>query len=288
VITRQEIRAVLADGGRLIDLAGRPLGRMVDVVLDAATYEPTWVTVDCPTCTGDEVVVPLARARMLDAFVQVPYTAAAICGAPRGSAGRLDRRREEELRRYYADLHDVDRGIVPSIAGLDVRTGNGDPAAYPATLSGPWLPVATSSAGPPWWQRLQWRWPSQPASLRAMRVELRPVLDLTGLPEDDVDDLVLAAAEAAMNAIEHARGPDLPFFDVSTEVSDHWARITIQDHGRWRTPSAEGDRGRGLSMIGVLADATLTVGSRGTTVVLRNRNGAADDRIPPCSTGRAT
>ena len=28
-------------------------------------------------------------------------------------------------------------------------------------------------------------------------------------------------------------------------------------------------------MIGVLADATLTVGSRGTTVVLRNRQGSS-------------
>jgi anti-sigma regulatory factor (Ser/Thr protein kinase) len=328
VITRQQIRAVLADGGRLIDPAGQPLGRMADVVLDAGTFQPTWVTVDCPPCTGVEVVVPLARARLLDACVQVPYTAAAICGAPRSgvSEGRLDRRREEELRRYYAVLDDAapvawpeslpadhlpdwtvsatpapvwpgmptvravnghrrtngvpatshpgDAGILPAVVGLDVRTGDRGPAAYPPTPSGPWPPVATSSAGPPWWQRRQWRWPSRPGSVRAMRVELRPILDLTGLPDDDVDDLVLAAGEAATNAVEHARLPTLPFFDVSTEVGEHRARIMIQDHGRWRTPSAGGDRGRGLAMIGVLTDATLTVASQGTTVVLCNRPGA--------------
>src|SRR3954454_18778547 len=34
--------------------------------------------------------------------------------------------------------------------------------------------------------------------------------------------------------------------------------------GRWRTPAAGGDRSRGLQILDVLADATLTVGSRGT------------------------
>ena len=328
MITRQQIRAVLADGSRLIDPAGQPLGRIADVVLDARTSQPAWVTVDCPLCTGVEVVVPLARARLLDACVQVPYTATGICGASRGegSAGRLDRRREEELRRYYAVLddaapaawpderpahddlpdrtvsampapvlpgmpmvlatnghrrtngvpatsHPADAGLLPMVAGLAVRTGDDSPPAYPPTPSGPWLSVATSSPGPPWWQRRQWRWPSLPASVRAMRLELRPVLDLTGLPDDELDDLALAAGEAAANAVEHARLPALPFFDVCTEVGEHRACIVIQDHGRWRTPAAGGDRGRGLQMIGVLATATLSVESRGTTVVLCNRPG---------------
>jgi hypothetical protein len=70
--------------------------------------------------------------------------------------------------------------------------------------------------------------------------------------------------------------PALPVFDVSAEVGERRARIMIQDHGRWRTPTPGGDRGRGLQMIRVLADATLTVGSRGTTVVLHNRPGAAE------------
>jgi anti-sigma regulatory factor (Ser/Thr protein kinase) len=108
-----------------------------------------------------------------------------------------------------------------------------------------------------------------------MRLELRPFLDLTGLPDDELEDLILAAGEAANNAVEHARLPTPPCFDVLTEVGEAWARIVIQDHGRWRTPTAGGHRGRGLQMIGVLADATLTVGSRGTTVVLRNRQGSS-------------
>jgi hypothetical protein len=86
--------------GRLIDPVGQPVGRIVGVVLDIRTSQPTWVTVDCPLCSAVGVVVPLARARLLDGCVQVSHTAADVCGAPRHDrvGGGLDRRREEELR----------------------------------------------------------------------------------------------------------------------------------------------------------------------------------------------
>lgn len=159
MITRQQIRSVMADGGRLVDPVGQPVGRIVGVQLDWRTSQPTWVTADCPLCSPVGVVVPLARARLLNGCVQVSYTAAEVCGGPRGSGsgGRLDERREEELRRYYAVLDDAapawpdeppaDAGldIVPSVAGLHVRSGDDCSAAYPATTpSGPWPPVACS------------------------------------------------------------------------------------------------------------------------------------------------
>jgi len=106
-----------------------------------------------------------------------------------------------------------------------------------------------------------------------MRLELRPVLELTGLPDGELEDLMLAAGEAATNAVEHAGMRTRPFLDVCADVGEARARIVIQDHGRWRPPTVGGDRGRGLQMIGVLTEATLTVGSRGTTVVLCNRRG---------------
>jgi anti-sigma regulatory factor (Ser/Thr protein kinase) len=169
---------------------------------------------------------------------------------------------------------DAGVGVLPVVPGVRVATARVGADAYPAAPSGSsrqWPPVSVSSVGPPWWERRQWRWPSLPTSIRAMRLAVRPLLDLTGLPHDELDDLVLATAEAASNAIEHATVPELPFFDVCTEVAEVRARIVVQDHGRWRTPTAGGDRGRGLQMVGMLADATLTVGARGTTVVLRNR-----------------
>ena len=300
----------------MVDPVGHPVGRIVHVLLGAQTSQPTWVTVDCQLCAGTQVPVPLARAHQLGDCLQVPYTAADVCGAPRteGSADRLDRQPGEELLRYYAHLDDgapvvpprhtgraTAAGALPTPAGprarvvaadvhrrtgsaspgslvtlgadvlpgLDGHTEDDGPAAPPAIHSGSRPPVPISSSEPPWWHRRHWRWLSIPTSIRAMRLELHPFLDITGLPEDELDDLVLAASEAAANAVEHARLPTSPFFDVLTEVGERRARIVIQDHGRWRASTAPG--GRGLQMIGVLADATLTVGSRGTTVVLRNR-----------------
>jgi anti-sigma regulatory factor (Ser/Thr protein kinase) len=300
VITRQQIRAVMADGGRTVDSARHSVGLIVDVVLDVQTSEPAYVTVACGPHAGVVVVVPLARARLLDGSVQVPYTATEVRGAPQadGAAGRLDRQRAEEVSRYYAGLDDgapgepqppaasnghgttngraigslhVQAGVVlPVIARLDVRIADDGPAAHSSTASNPWPPVSTSAPEPPWRRRRHWRWPSVITAVRAMRLELRPFLDVTGLPDDELQDLVMAAGEAASNAVEHAHRPTPPFFDVLAEVGEVWARIVVQDHGHWRTPVAGGHRGRGLQMIGVLADATLTTGSRGTRVVLRN------------------
>jgi anti-sigma regulatory factor (Ser/Thr protein kinase) len=166
-------------------------------------------------------------------------------------------------------------GPVFASATLSLVTGRDAPVAYPGTDPGPWPPLATSSLGPPWWQRRQWRWPSTASSVRAMRLELRPLLDTTGLPADDLDDMILAASEAAVNAVEHARPSDRPYFDVLTEVGEEWTGILIRDHGRWRAAPGDADRGRGLYLMSVLADATLSVGKRGTTVALRNRPGAS-------------
>jgi anti-sigma regulatory factor (Ser/Thr protein kinase) len=310
VITRQEIRAVLGDGARLVDPEGQLVGRILDVVLDWRTSQPEWATVDCPMCPASTIVIPLGRAQMRDGSVQVPYSAAEVCAAPRGTGSASPSDAEQvELRAYYAvrgdgtasevtmDGHGIDDRVrapagpsdgrlpelgldaLSAVPQLDVRAMDEGSAVdasegYPGNSSAPWPPVRTSSPGPPWWQRCQWRWSLLPASVRGMRMELRSLLDLTGLPGEELEDLTLAASEAANNAVEHARLPDVPYFDVLGEVGAHRARIVIQDHGRWRAPTAGSLRGRGLQMIGVLADATLTVGSRGTTVVLRNRRAA--------------
>jgi anti-sigma regulatory factor (Ser/Thr protein kinase) len=322
VITGQQFRVVMRAGGQVVDSAGHHVGRIVDVVLHPRTFQPGWVIVDCEPVAA-VVVVPLARARLLGGCVQVPHTAADVCGAPSadGAARRLDPSRAEELSRYY-DLLDgagnlldgrapgpprrpahegvtaataaapsrpgtpasiaarhrsrtaAPPGLTPVVPGLTVLAGRDAQVAYPGTFAGPWPPVSTSSPGPPWWRRRQWRWPSVSASVRTMRLELRSFLDVAGLPVDELDDLILAASEAGANAVEHAGSFD-PFFDVLTEVGEDWAGVVIQDHGRWRARSPGGHRGRGLYMMGVLADVTLTVGSGGTTVVLRNRSRSA-------------
>jgi len=117
----------------------------------------------------------------------------------------------------------------------------------------------------------EWRFPSTAMSVRTMRRELRPFLASSELTEQDVDDLVLAACEAATNGIEHARHPAEPFFDVQAEIDGHSVRIVVRDYGRWTPPNADpGNRGRGLHMMTMLAAVSLTSGPLGTSVTLRN------------------
>src|SRR4051794_37532340 len=99
------------------------------------------------------------------------------------------------------------QGVVvaePIASGLDV---DGMPGGGP--------PVAVGA------RTMDWRFPSTAMSVHAMRRKLRPFLSSSELPEQDVDDLVLAACEAATNGIEHARHPAEPFFDVQAELQGH-------------------------------------------------------------------
>jgi anti-sigma regulatory factor (Ser/Thr protein kinase) len=105
-----------------------------------------------------------------------------------------------------------------------------------------------------------------------MRRELRGFLDATALSADAIEDLVLAASEAANNAIEHAQQPTKSFFDVCAVVDDGAVTIVIRGHGGWRQPTSPSSRGRGLAMMEALADTTVTAGSHGTTVTIRSRH----------------
>src|SRR5687767_13244966 len=82
VITRRQLSAVMADGARVVDTAGHPMGRIVDVVLDVRTMEPVYMTVACVLHAGATGILPLRPARLVDGAVRVQCTAADICGAP--------------------------------------------------------------------------------------------------------------------------------------------------------------------------------------------------------------
>jgi anti-sigma regulatory factor (Ser/Thr protein kinase) len=135
--------------------------------------------------------------------------------------------------------------------------------------------------GEAWLSRIRtWRFPYTAVSVPTMRAELRGFLSEFGLSDPTIDDLILAACEAAANCVEHARHPTQPFFDVQAGVVGREARIVIRDHGRWTTRHVEpGHPGRGLHMMTMLAAVSLTSGPEGTTVTLRNLvHGPSDDR----------
>ena len=65
-----------------------------------------------------------------------------------------------------------------------------------------------------------WRLPSEAAAIPALRRRLRSWLTVCGVEPDEAYDLLLAACEAATNAVEHAQDPTEPFFDVTAAVVD--------------------------------------------------------------------
>jgi anti-sigma regulatory factor (Ser/Thr protein kinase) len=128
-------------------------------------------------------------------------------------------------------------------------------------------PAASHPAAPA--RRSEWCLPSTESSLPFLRRELTTLLTTSGLSEDDSYDLLLAVGEAASNAIEHAQDPPEPFVDVVAEIGPTTIVVTVQDHGQWLAPTVSAFRGRGLQMMQLLADTTVTTSASGTTVVIR-------------------
>jgi len=260
VISREQVRAVLGDGGVVIGDAGVDLGRIQQVFLDSLSYEPAWMTVTSDTWGGAEVVVPLAQASLDEGRISVPYSPAVVGDAPRAdtSLGRLGTQHEKDLFRHYG-----------------LRGGDAVFAGPPLDRRVDAIPAATSVSGadghPPPAQR-SWRLSRIGTSVPVLREELRRFLNLSSLAGEELDDLVLATSEAAVNAVEHPQRPVADFFDVRVDVDGSHLCITIRDYGRWRNPTPVSGGGRGLLLMSVLSALIVTVDPHGTTVTLRNRS----------------
>ena len=119
-------------------------------------------------------------------------------------------------------------------------------------------------------RRIEWRLRSVVSSLPSLRRELSALLATSGLSEDESYDLLLSVSEAASNAVEHAQDPSEPFFDVLADIDGGTVTVTVTDHGRWLPPTASAFRGRGLAMMRMLSDTTVTTGGGGTRVTIRS------------------
>jgi anti-sigma regulatory factor (Ser/Thr protein kinase) len=94
--------------------------------------------------------------------------------------------------------------------------------------------------------------PARPESSSQLRRALREYLEAV-LEAGRVDDIVLAAGEAAGNAIEHAyRG--LPgSITLRAYVTNAKLFVEVSDCGRWRL-DGDPERGRGLGIMRALVD----------------------------------
>jgi anti-sigma regulatory factor (Ser/Thr protein kinase) len=105
---------------------------------------------------------------------------------------------------------------------------------------------------------------------RAIRGSLAEVP--AAIPDEMVDEVVLAISEAAANAILYGSGDAQPV-TVTVRVRGGWIEATVRDRGRPAAPPAApvaGLHGRGLWLIGQLVDELRLAKARpGTLVTLR-------------------
>jgi signal transduction histidine kinase/DNA-binding response OmpR family regulator len=116
---------------------------------------------------------------------------------------------------------------------------------------------------------MELRLPAEATRLSLLRRRLEDFLTAHGVPEGDIFDLIVAVSEAAANAVEHPIDPAEPVIVLQVSLDDEAVTATIRDTGRWRPETEPGFRGRGLALIGALAELTVYRSETGTAVTLR-------------------
>jgi len=118
-------------------------------------------------------------------------------------------------------------------------------------------------------ERIALSLPASPEALWSLRRTLERFLRDAGAEQDETFDVLVAASEAAANAIEHAYGPVDARFEVEAELATHAIEIAVRDGGRWR-PSRQAGRGHGLVLMEALTDSCqIARETTGTTVRMR-------------------
>jgi anti-sigma regulatory factor (Ser/Thr protein kinase) len=113
-------------------------------------------------------------------------------------------------------------------------------------------------------QARQQSFPARGSSLGAVRGFVQRCAEDLRLPMADEQDVVLAASEAAANAIEHGVGPAVM---VSCRPEGAWLAIEVESQGTFEAPperdALDLTRGRGLHIILALVDeVTIRAGSQ--------------------------
>ncbi|MEV1289979.1 SpoIIE family protein phosphatase [Micromonospora sp. NPDC049679] len=117
--------------------------------------------------------------------------------------------------------------------------------------------------------RFALRLPADPTKLTVLRRRLEDFLVAHNVTESALFDLTVAISEAAANAIEHPMTPIEPVVFVEVAIEDRTVVARVRDTGQWRAATEGGFRGRGLALIGALAELTVSRTADGTEVTLR-------------------
>jgi anti-sigma regulatory factor (Ser/Thr protein kinase) len=128
---------------------------------------------------------------------------------------------------------------------------------------------------------VEFEFPASPAHLGEVRRAVRAGLH-GRVPDEDLDDLLLALNEATTNAVLHGSGGGR--IEVSVRLAEGWAEMTVVDRGHqrpqpgWREDEVDDEdavtaiSGRGLWLMGRLVDEVrLEQVKPGTRVTLRRR-----------------
>jgi serine/threonine-protein kinase RsbW len=114
---------------------------------------------------------------------------------------------------------------------------------------------------------------AEPPAVRQLRRLVRDWVADAGVDEDTADAIVLIVDEAVTNAVEHAASEDSGRSCHVELVAGPRAcgggiAVLVGDDGVWRNPPEDpGSRGRGVQLMGRLADrSSITTGDDGTSV----------------------
>jgi anti-sigma regulatory factor (Ser/Thr protein kinase) len=119
-----------------------------------------------------------------------------------------------------------------------------------------------------------------PSCLALLRAKLRQWLPTAGIGTREATDIMIAAGEAAANAVEHAtagRPADAASVQITltARAAHATVQLTITDTGTWRPPPADreqpapGTRGHGIIfMHALMNEVTIDPSPHGTTVTL--------------------
>jgi len=250
----------------------REMATLAYAVLDSSTRELTYALAGHPPplvipANGDPHYLPAPRTAPIGAVLTPRYqdshvtleTGDTILLYTDGLVERRDRTIEEGMDALAHEARHAPRDpdeLLSRLVGRFGRTAD-DVAALAVRLAG---------IRP---ERVTLRLPAVPDSLSPMRVALREWLTAAGAPDGDAYDVLIAAGEAAANAVEHAYGPVDAEFEVEGRLVNGDVLVAVRDNGRWREPRGE-NRGRGIVLMRELMDdVRIERGEQGTAVEMR-------------------